>query len=109
MQDNMIDHLHYKQWTSTDRSNLETVFQTVADFLDSYEASIQRLLLHKFNCQTAGNLLYLQNMKASMDPGVVLVITDFAENYSFMMLLSHSTGIICRPQSIHLYVIIERM
>ena len=29
----MIDHLQYKQGTSTDRSNLETVFQMVADFL----------------------------------------------------------------------------
>ena len=83
MQNNMIDHLHYKQWTSTDRSNLETVFQTVADFLDSYEASIQRLLLHDFIAKQQAT--YLQNMKASMEPGVVLAIADFSENYSFIV------------------------
>ena len=83
MQDNMIDHLHYKQWTSTDRSNLETVFQTVADFLDSYEASLQRLLLHHFIAKQQAT--YLQNMKASMEPGVVLAVADFSENYSFIV------------------------
>ena len=85
MQDNMIDHLHYKQWTSADRSNLETVFQTVADFLASYEASLQRLLLHDFIAKQQATYLQNMNMKASMEPGVVLAIADFSENYSFIV------------------------
>ena len=65
MQDNMIDQVQYKQWTSTDRSNLDT---KVADFLDSFLSGLQKLLPHDFIAkQQAGYL------------------GDFVENYSFVV------------------------
>uniref|UniRef100_UPI00358EEC48 uncharacterized protein n=1 Tax=Myxine glutinosa TaxID=7769 RepID=UPI00358EEC48 len=83
MQDNMIDQVQYKQWTSTDRSNLETKVQTVADFLDSFQSSLQKLLPHSFIAKQQSR--YLQNLKNTLEPGVFLVIADFAENYSFVV------------------------
>ncbi|XP_038055995.1 uncharacterized protein LOC119727986 [Patiria miniata] len=82
-EDNMIDQIEYKQWTTTDRSTLETKIQTVDDFLDSFMATLRKLLRHDFIAKQQSH--FLQHTKANMEPGEILVIADFAENYSFVV------------------------
>ena len=36
MDSNMVDIVKYKQWTSTDRSTMETIIQPVDEFLQSF-------------------------------------------------------------------------
>ncbi|CAJ1061238.1 uncharacterized protein LOC119727986 [Xyrichtys novacula] len=83
MQEDMIAQIQYKQWTSTDRSNLETRVQTVPEFMESFESSLCKLLLHDFIAKQ--QVSCLQSLRRNLEPGVILVIADFAENYSFVV------------------------
>ena len=47
-EEQMIDRLEYKQWTTTDRSTLETKVQSVDDFLGNFLGSIPKVLQHDF-------------------------------------------------------------
>jgi len=79
----MIDRLEYKQWTTTDRSTLETKVQSVDDFLGNFLGSIPKVLQHDFIAKQQS--LFLQEIKGKITPGEVVVVGDFAENYSFVV------------------------
>lgn len=78
-----IDEICYKQWQSTDRTELMSITETSHDFVQSLIAKLQVLKVHMFinNMQTK----YFYEVKGNLSPGEVLVVGDFSENYSFVI------------------------
>ncbi len=81
--ENMIDEIQYKQWLSTDRSTLETVSKSADEFLDAFCEKLEALRRHDFIAKQQS--AYCHERKESLAEGEVLVIGDFAENYSFVL------------------------
>ena len=78
-----VDEVTYKQWQSTDRTELVTITESTADFVQSLIAKIQVLKVHMFihDMQTK----HFYDVKENLSPGEVLVVGDFSENYSFVV------------------------
>ena len=77
-----VDNITFKQWESTDRTQLVTQNLTVTEFVEELMDKLQVLKLHQFinNQQTK----YFYKVKESLPIGNVLVVGDFSENYSFI-------------------------
>ena len=48
LDDNLIKCIVYKEWTSVDRSTLETVSQPADEFVESFCSKLEALLTHSF-------------------------------------------------------------
>ena len=79
----MIDHVEFKQWTTTDRATLETNVLSAVEFLRVFLGSLPGALRHDFIAKQQSQ--YLQRTKSMLRPQEFLVIGDFAENYSFVL------------------------
>lgn len=79
----MIDRIEYKQWTTTDRSTLETKPLSVDDFLGNFLGAIPKVCQHDFIAKQQS--LFLQDSKGTITPKEPLVVGNFAENYSFVV------------------------
>ena len=81
--ENFIDEVSYKKWTNTDRSMLETVTEATEDFIVSFISLLKDYAKHSL-LTTLQTSTY-QDKKNGLQPGEVLVVCDFAENYSFVV------------------------
>ena len=79
----MIDQVVYKIWTTTDRSSLETKVQSVEEFLDTFMDMLEKLIRHDFIAKSQAR--YLADKRSSLANGEFLVVADFSENYSFIV------------------------
>lgn len=73
--------IKYKQWVSTDRSNLEDKEEFTDDFINLLADMLQKLTEHHFTAKSQNQ--YLRELKASLKP--YECILDFAENFSFIV------------------------
>ena len=78
-----IDEVEFKQWTSTDRSNLETVILSVDEFVALFSEKLNKLQRH--DCIARRQAQFLQDTKNTLAASEFLVIGDFAENYAFVV------------------------
>ena len=78
-----VDEVQYSKWTNTDRSSLETICQTVEDFVQSFSDCLESLLVHDFVAKSQGE--YLRDLKGKLQPGEVIILGDFSENYSMIL------------------------
>lgn len=81
--DNNIDTITYKQWTSTDRSTLETIIKSIEEFVDTLIESLEKLLSHSFTAKQQSQ--YLNHLKETITIGVFITLLDFSENFSFIV------------------------
>lgn len=81
--ENFIDTVTFKKWTCTDRSNLETVVQKIDEFLPEFLITLRDYQKHAFLTKMQSN--YYKELKETLQQGEVLVVLDFAENYSFVV------------------------
>lgn len=81
--ENNIDTITYKQWTSTDRSTLETLIKSIEEFVDSLIESLEKLLSHSFTAKQQSQ--YLNHLKETIAIGVFITLLDFSENFSFIV------------------------
>ncbi|KAL5503683.1 hypothetical protein EMCRGX_G010672 [Ephydatia muelleri] len=81
--DKAVDDIQYNQWTSTDRSMLETVIQQVEEFVDTFMEKLEILSRHEFIAKEQSR--YLNEKKEALQPGEFVVLLDFSENYSFIV------------------------
>ena len=81
--DNSIDDLIYKQWLSTDRTTLQTVQQNSEEFTECFHAGFQTLKKHDFIAKEQSK--FCSEKKSSLKDEKMIVIADFAENYSFIL------------------------
>ncbi|KAK3919273.1 ARL14 effector protein [Frankliniella fusca] len=80
---NFIETLTFDQWTSTDRCNLETLSMKSDDFVETYINKLKILLPHHHIAKEQA--AYLKKAKEELKQGEVLVICDFAENYTCLI------------------------
>jgi hypothetical protein len=79
---NSIDNITYKKWTTTHRSQLETIVDKSSEFVEKLIENLKKLLLHSFYA-TEQNAFF-NNLKNSLKEGECVVICDFSENYAFV-------------------------
>ena len=78
-----IDIIIYKQWTSTDRCDLITVQNDIDDFCDILCCKLESLGPHDFIAKQQSQ--FLRSLKNDLEEGQVIVLSDFSENYSFVI------------------------
>ena len=78
-----IDEITYKQWESTDRTELLTVTESSQDFVSSLLSKLQILKTHQFINDMQTKFYY--GIKETLPAGKVLAVGDFSENYSFVI------------------------
>ena len=80
MEEKMVDNIEYKQWTSADRSTMETITQPVEEFIETFVKALKKLQYHDFISKMQAN--YVSEAKENLGPNECLVFADFSENYS---------------------------
>lgn len=68
---------------STDRASLETFVKTAEQFIDSLSEKLTLLLKHSFIAKKQAE--YLNALKKDLPAGHVIVLGDYAENFSFIV------------------------
>lgn len=81
--DNFIDSITYKQWTTADRTTLQTFISPVEDYLEKLNNGLSKLLLHSFLVKKQNE--FLNNKKQCLPRNECIVICDFSENYAFII------------------------
>ena len=82
-ENNFIDNITFKKWTNTDRSSLDDVKLTTDEFIEHFCDLLKQYQVHDF--KTKMQATYYRETKMSLKDGEVLVVCDFAENYSFVI------------------------
>ena len=78
-----IEEVEFKQWTTTDRSTLQTIVQSADEFIESFLDKLETLRRHDFIAKQQSR--YLAERKESLKEGEFLVTGDFSENVSFVV------------------------
>ena len=73
----------YKQWTTTDRSELISQTATLEEFIDEMCDKLDRLTVHSYIAKSQAT--YLKGLKSAIGMEEVIVLGDFAENYKFLI------------------------
>ena len=78
-----FDKIEYRKWTTTDRSTLETIHQSVDEFIQSFTEHLQHILPDFIaKVQTS----YYQDLRDNMlGEKEILVVGHCAENFTFVM------------------------
>ena len=87
-----------KQWTMTDQTELTSVILPQNEFINLLVEKLDNITTHSFiaRCQAS----YLKQLKNMIGADEVIVLGDFAENYSFLvMIFRHTTGTRVSAQS----------
>ena len=79
----ITDDVHYSQWVSTDRADLDRITSTIEKFTKRLVDSIDNLTTHSFVAKNQAQ--YLKTRKAEMEETECVVIMDFAENYHYQV------------------------
>ena len=81
--DNLIDHITYKQWIAVDRSTLETISKLSDEFVETICEKVEILLSHSFVAKQQAT--FYNECKSTLKNGEVIVTADFSENYAFVL------------------------
>lgn len=82
-EENMIDKVSFRQWLTVDRCNLEMLEKSTSDFIDLFSKNLSSLVRHDFIAKQQSS--FMSSIKENLTQSEVLVICDFAENYSFIL------------------------
>ena len=80
-----VEEETYKQWVSTDWTQLVTITESKEDFIENLSTQVFKLTRYSYTakCQS-GYRLYMKKLKTSMTPmEEIKVQGDFAKNYSY--------------------------
>lgn len=75
--------IQYKQWIHTDRDTLETHQKAAEDFIEELTSKIYGLTSHHFISKHQSS--YLKQLKENLKNSDIIILMDFAENYSFVV------------------------
>lgn len=77
------DEISFQQWQSTDRTKLVTQSMIVSEYIDLLIETIDALTPHSYiaKCQAK----YLKSRKEDLPEDSLIVLGDFAENYTFVV------------------------
>lgn len=77
------DILSYKQWLHIDRTTIVSLELPVIEFNETVCKSLDILRKHHYIAKAQS--AYVRSIKDSLQPGNVVILMDFAENYSFVV------------------------
>ena len=77
-----VESVTYKQWESTDRTELVTHTHTVSEFVEILVEKLLVLKKHQFT--NTQQVEYFKQTKENLLPGEVLAFGDFSQNYAFV-------------------------
>ena len=80
LDENDMDQIVYKQWTSTDRSTLETFCVPVEEFIEIFSEKLELLRPHSFIASQQAQ--FYSKCKTNLQVGEILVSVDI---YSFIL------------------------
>lgn len=84
LDENMVDSVTYRGWFKVQkRYTLEKVTKSTEMFVETFIDLLEKLLPHHFITKQQSE--FYQEKKNNLKPGEVLVVSDFAENYSCVM------------------------
>lgn len=78
-----MDVLKYKQWVSVDRCSLIDQTETVEEYISSLSGKISKLTRHHYISKAQSS--FLRRLKENLLANEVIILMDFAENYSFLI------------------------
>ena len=81
--ENEVDTVEIRQWTTTDRATLQTIVLPVDEFIEIFVAMLKKLMVHDFIAKMQAS--FLQQRKDTLKDGEFIVVADFSENYSFVV------------------------
>ena len=75
----MMKLIEFSQWTSKDRANLTSCRENVPQFINLVIQELEKLSAHSViaKCQS--------NLEENLEENKVIILRDFAENYSFVV------------------------
>lgn len=77
------DIIEFKQWIHTDRDTLDTKQLPMEDFIEELASKISNLSSHHYIAKHQS--CYLKSLKENLTVGELVILMDFAENYSFIV------------------------
>jgi len=77
------DIVSYKQWLHTDRTTIVSLQLPVSEFIETLVKALDALRHHHYIAKSQST--YLKSTKDSLHPGSIVILMDFAENYSFVV------------------------
>ena len=83
LQENRIETVTYKQWTSTDRCELITLQNDLDEYCEILCTKLKSLDPHDFIAKQQSR--FLRSLKDELEEGRVIVLSDFSEKYSFVI------------------------
>lgn len=83
LSESFVEEVSFNQWTSTDRSTLETITMESSEFVETLIGQLKQLLPHHYVAKEQSK--YLSTLKENLKDGEVLIVSDFSENYSFIV------------------------
>lgn len=89
LQENLLESLGnaenitFKQWTQVDRCHMDTITQSAFDFTEIFCEKLRNLLPHHFIAEQQSK--YLKSCKENITKSECIMISDFSENYSFVI------------------------
>ena len=75
--------VEFKQWTTTDRTDLQTLRLPVDEFIELLCEKLDKITTHSFIAKAQSS--YLKQLKESLTSDEAIVLGDFAENYTFVV------------------------
>jgi len=75
--------IDFKQWTKVDRADLMSMKLPVYDFIELLIEKLSNITVHSFIARAQSD--YLKMLKETLGPSEVIMLGDFAENYSFVI------------------------
>ena len=78
--ENEVNTVEIRRWTTTDRATLETIVLPVDEFIEMFVAMLKKLMVHDFIAKMQAS--FLQQRKDTLKDGEFIVVADFSENYS---------------------------
>ena len=76
----VLEEIEYKQWVSTDKTQLVTIKEQTTDFIDNLADKIVSLTRHHFTAKAQS--AYLKSLKEAIVPEKeCILLGDFAENF----------------------------
>lgn len=77
------DEVEFQQWVHIDRDTLITITKTVEEFIVDLGEKISKLSTHHYIAKHQTQ--HLKKLNENLQPQELIIIMDFAENYSFVV------------------------
>ncbi|KAK3912458.1 ARL14 effector protein [Frankliniella fusca] len=79
----MVEEVTYNQWESTDRGNIITRISSIEDFIEDFVNLMEDLITHHYIYKEQS--AFFNERLNDLQDGEVVIVGDFAENYTFLV------------------------